>query len=189
MQEKVEATIIETHHGGEYDATNFIECPVVTLVTALGMDHVQQLGPTLEDIAWHKAGIFKSKAPAFSAIQDQGAAGVLRKRAMDKSTSLVFVDPRSSSPAAVLQLKPSVQQANCALALAGANAFIKAKQSDVDFPLRPQDIDQGIKQFEWPGRFQTVVEGNSHWYLDGAHNEMSIIKAAEWYAQLIQTQQ
>ena len=33
--------------------------PVVTGVTSLDVDHTQLLGNTVEQIAWHKAGIFK----------------------------------------------------------------------------------------------------------------------------------
>ena len=33
--------------------------PVVTGVTALGLDHVSVLGKTIEEIAWQKAGIYK----------------------------------------------------------------------------------------------------------------------------------
>lgn len=65
----MDAAIFETHHGGEYDATNVISKPVVTGITSLGMDHVDQLGPTLDDVAWHKAGILKTGAPAFSSFR------------------------------------------------------------------------------------------------------------------------
>ena len=51
IKEGVEAAVFETHHGGEYDATNVIEHPVATVITTLGMDHIQQLGPTIKDIA------------------------------------------------------------------------------------------------------------------------------------------
>ena len=33
--------------------------PKVVGVTSLDLDHTQLLGDTLEQIAWHKAGIFK----------------------------------------------------------------------------------------------------------------------------------
>ncbi len=59
MQENVDAVILEVGVGGEYDATNVIESPVVCGITSLGMDHVAVLGDTIEKIAWHKAGIIK----------------------------------------------------------------------------------------------------------------------------------
>jgi folylpolyglutamate synthase len=56
IKEGVDVTDYETHSGGEYDATNILKS-TVTGITTLGIDHVKALGPTLEDIAWHKAGI------------------------------------------------------------------------------------------------------------------------------------
>jgi folylpolyglutamate synthase/dihydropteroate synthase len=45
--------------GGAYDSTNIVPKPVVTGITALGLDHVLVLGRTLKEIAWQKGGIFK----------------------------------------------------------------------------------------------------------------------------------
>lgn len=53
------ATILEVGVGGAYDSTNIVPKPVVTGVTALGIDHVTVLGHTLGEIAWQKGGIFK----------------------------------------------------------------------------------------------------------------------------------
>ena len=62
IEEKVDVAIYETHMGGEFDATNILDHPVVTGVTSIGLDHVRLLGPYIEHIAWHKAlckSIFK----------------------------------------------------------------------------------------------------------------------------------
>jgi folylpolyglutamate synthase/dihydropteroate synthase len=56
---KVNATVLEVGVGGTHDSTNIVPKPIVTGITALGIDHVTVLGPTLKDIAWQKAGIFK----------------------------------------------------------------------------------------------------------------------------------
>lgn len=173
--------ILETHHGGEYDATNVIEKPLVTAITSLGMDHVHQLGPSIENIAWHKAGIFKPGTPAFSAPQESAAAQVLRSRAVDKGVSLQFVDHDPSLPTNALQLTPKVQQTNCSVALAVVNSFLNQRAPRGSSRLHPSDVLEGVSQFSWPGRFQLVVEKNFQWFLDGAHNEMSVIKAAEWF--------
>jgi len=70
IQEEVDVAICETHLGVEYDATNIVRNPVVTGITTIGMDHVKLLGPSIEDIAWHKAGIFKPGSLAFSTFQE-----------------------------------------------------------------------------------------------------------------------
>lgn len=56
---KVDATILEVGVGGMYDSTNIVPRPVVTGVSALGIDHVGVLGKTLKEIAWQKGGIYK----------------------------------------------------------------------------------------------------------------------------------
>jgi folylpolyglutamate synthase/dihydropteroate synthase len=56
---QVNATILEVGVGGRYDSTNIVPRPLVTGITALGIDHVGVLGKTLPEIAWQKAGIYK----------------------------------------------------------------------------------------------------------------------------------
>ena len=188
IKEGVEAAIFETHHGGEYDATNVIDQPVVTIVTSLGMDHVKQLGPSIENIAWHKAGIFKRGSYAFSSPQEPSAAEVLQSRASDKDVCVQFVENDPCLPADSLQLKPDVQRMNCSVALAAVRQFLHEKAPKDAAPLSSLDILQGIGQFSWPGRFQLLVEPPFNWLLDGAHNEMSVSKAAEWFIESSQGQ-
>ncbi|KAI8666673.1 Mur-ligase-M domain-containing protein [Fusarium keratoplasticum] len=178
IREDVEAAIVETHHGGEYDATNVIAHPVVSVITPLGMDHVKQLGPTIENIAWHKAGIFKHGSLALSSPQEASAAGILLGQSSEKGVNLEFVELDSTLPEDTSQLKPDVQRTNCSVALAAADRFLQEKKAG---PLSPSDKLQGISQFSWPGRFQHVVEDKFNWFLDGAHNEISAVKAAEWF--------
>ncbi|KAK0383937.1 hypothetical protein NLU13_8028 [Sarocladium strictum] len=187
ISEGVQAAVYETHHGGEYDATNVIENPVITIITSLGMDHVRQLGPGIENIAWHKAGIFKRGADAFSAAQDEAPARVLRERAAEKDVTLRFVaDGELLDKQHASQLKPDVQRLNCTLALAAVNQFLKRTAPAAAGPVLHDDITKAIQDFSWPGRFQTIEDGDMKWYLEGAHNDMSITKSAEWFGELAQ---
>jgi dihydrofolate synthase/folylpolyglutamate synthase len=61
-KEKVDIAIIEVGLGGRLDATNIIT-PLVSVITNIGIDHVQFLGNTLESIAIEKAGIIKPGIP------------------------------------------------------------------------------------------------------------------------------
>ncbi|CAH0047447.1 unnamed protein product [Clonostachys solani] len=183
IREGVEAAIIETHHGGEYDATNFIQNPVVTAITTLGMDHVKQLGPTLGNIAWHKAGIMKRGAPLISAPQESAAVDVIRARASEKGVDVYFADSSPELPSEAVQLRLDVQRTNSSVALAAARRFLEERAPKNTLPLAASDIQGAIDQFSWPGRFQYLRQGRHRWYLDGAHNEMSVDKAAEWYIQ------
>ena len=51
--------ILETGLGGRLDSTNVIDAPEVTVITTIGMDHINELGDTMEKIAFEKAGIIK----------------------------------------------------------------------------------------------------------------------------------
>lgn len=185
IKEGVDAAIVETHHGGEYCATNVVRKPIVTGITSLGLDHVAQLGPTVEDIAWHKSGIFKPGAPAFAVVQEPGPAEVLRKRAAERNTTLTFVSPSDTLPANNRVLSVPVQRLNCSLALQLASTFLQVK--DPKEVLNPDDIFNGIDNFSWLGRFEIIQRGNSQWFLDGAHNPLSLEQAAEWFAKNVNT--
>jgi folylpolyglutamate synthase len=180
IRENVDAAIFETHHGGEYDATNVIRAPVVTGITSLGMDHLEQLGPTIENIAWHKAGIFKAGAPALSVPQEAGPTEVLRNRAAKKKTSLTFISTNMSLPVDLKALSVPVQRLNCSLALELSKTFLQHRAPD--HALDSNDICTGVKNFSWTGRFEVLEDGRSLWFLDGAHNILSLEQAAEWFA-------
>lgn len=180
IRENVDAAIFETHHGGEYDATNVIQKPVVTGITSLGMDHVAQLGPTVEDIAWHKSGIFKAGAPAFSVLQEAGPGEVLRKCAAERENELTFVSSSNTLPVNKRVLSAPVQRLNCSLALQLVMRFLQLKSPN--YVLDAEDISGGIDSFSWIGRFEVVDNGRSRWFLDGAHNTLSLEQAADWFS-------
>lgn len=115
LREGVRSAVIECGIGGEYDATNILPASSVTaaVVTRLGIDHVAMLGRTLEEIAWHKSGIFKEGVAAFTLQQgpseyesdkkaappgeskeDRDAAiSVLRTRAAEKRAQALYELP------------------------------------------------------------------------------------------------
>lgn len=49
--------------GGTKDATNIVD-PIASVITTIDFDHMGSLGPTLAEIASHKAGIIKPNRPA-----------------------------------------------------------------------------------------------------------------------------
>ena len=174
---KADVVIMETHHGGRFDATNVVE-PVVTAITPIGMDHVVDLGPTLENIAYHKAGIMKHNVPVLSSPQDDAVAKVLEEQARESGADLTYVDP---SDASFADVRPDeAQRANCCLAVRISNAFLAAEGKP---PLSKEDIRMGVQRFFWPGRFQVIEREKRSYFIDGAHNDMSISKAASWFVE------
>ncbi|KIW93204.1 uncharacterized protein Z519_05809 [Cladophialophora bantiana CBS 173.52] len=184
FREGAQAAIFETHHGGEYDATNVVSAPVVTGVTSIGLDHLAQLGPSIEDVAWHKAGIFKNGSPAFSVPQLPAVETVLRSRAVEKGVQFEVVPVNPSLPLHANALRAPVQRMNCSLAIALVNAFLSKKSPNEETELSDQDIARGVENFSWPGRFEVIKTSRCTWFLDGAHNELSIGQAVEWFAEM-----
>src|ERR687889_1493782 len=66
--------LLEVGLGGRVDATNVIDAPAAAVVTAIGRDHADYLGDTVEAVAAEKAGIFKRGCPAVIAPQDYAEA-------------------------------------------------------------------------------------------------------------------
>lgn len=58
-RQKIQYAVVETGLGGRLDATNVIKYPELTLITSIGLDHVQYLGSDIASIAGEKAGIIK----------------------------------------------------------------------------------------------------------------------------------
>lgn len=184
IREEVDVAILETHSGGEYDATNVVEKPLVTAITTLGLDHIDMLGPTIENIAWHKSGIYKPGAIALSTSQNPAPAKVLGGRSQAVGTEVAFVDLDYRLPMDSVPLQPLVQRKNASLALAVTEAFLNVKKSPASGALTKDDIALGVQQWIWPGRFQTISDNRLTWLLDAAHNDMSVKIAAEWFSEV-----
>lgn len=148
--------ILETGLGGRLDATNAIT-PAVSVITAIGMDHMNFLGDTLEAIAAEKAGIIKAGVPVVSAPQEPAALEVIRETAMEMSSPLIVVDSPCDLP---LGLAGPHQRWNAAVAIAALRA--------AGFDFTPEVIAAGLRKTVWAGRFQRL-DGRT--ILDGAHNE------------------
>ena len=63
-EKKIDVAVLEVGLGGRLDSTNIIKDPLVTVITALGLDHTGVLGNTISEITGEKAGIFKEGSPA-----------------------------------------------------------------------------------------------------------------------------
>jgi len=90
-RQRVAVAVVEVGVGGGGDATNALPPPLLALLTPLAMDHVDLLGPTLEDIAGHKAGIVKRGGGGVITApgQDPSALGVFQRKAAAEGMELV----------------------------------------------------------------------------------------------------
>ena len=192
MREGVDTAVIECGIGGEYDSTNILERPTVTGITNLGIDHTAVLGETIEEIAWHKAGIMKTGAVCYTVEQPQGAMRVLKERAKEKGVRLHVVrdpHPMIESGAVKLGLAGEFQKTNASLAIQVAAEHLRTLgHSTIDVSLKlPAEFVRGLSQAQWGGRCETRVEGPLAWHLDGGHTQESITAAGDWFASCVLT--
>lgn len=87
----VEVAVVETGLGGRLDATNVLQ-PILSIITNIGLDHSDILGPTVAHIAAEKAGIIKPGIPVLVGETDPESAPVFTARAAECGSPLVFAD-------------------------------------------------------------------------------------------------
>ncbi|KAJ5964396.1 Folylpolyglutamate synthase eukaryota [Penicillium vulpinum] len=193
LSEGVDVAVIECGIGGQYDCTNVIPKPKVTAISSLGIDHVDLLGHTIEEIAWHKGGILKRDVNGFAAPQPLSAEQVLAKRAEDAGARLDIVPnhyelcPDSSK--VTLGLAGDFQYTNASVAVAAAADFLRQVGIDVPDNIMeaqlPAKFKTGLEETRLGGRCETRFEKNVSWYIDGGHTLESIRLAGQWFASRI----
>ena len=179
--EKVDVAIIEVGLGGRLDPTNIIH-PLVSVITEVGMDHMQFLGNTIGEIALEKAGIMKPGVPVALGPQEKEARVVLLAAA--KGLGALVYDPdaenvRETSRDVTFDVKLKGEtiknltvslrgrhQAENACAALGAMEALRAK----GWKIPPAVIRAGMADVSWPGR----LEYFGHVILDGAHNDPGV---------------
>lgn len=90
---QVDIAIIETGLGGRLDSTNIIT-PEVSVITNIGLDHMNLLGDTLEKIAGEKAGIIKPEIPVVIGETLPETAPVFIQTAVAKNSPLSLATAR-----------------------------------------------------------------------------------------------
>jgi len=89
--EQVDIAIIEAGMGGRLDSTNVIS-PEVSVITNIGLDHVQFLGNTLEKIAKEKAAIIKKGIPVVIGEKQEETKDIFTKKANSEGADILFAN-------------------------------------------------------------------------------------------------
>ena len=195
----VDLAIVETGLGGRLDATRLCDAHA-TVVTSIGLDHMEWLGPTLSHIAAEKAGIFRRDVPALCVVHEPEARAVLRTCAHKVGVPL-WLHPYHDEPdaqplplldgqlTARLPLRGQYQRENAALAVCALSHIA----GQVAEPLRslltvPDIVLQGLTQTRWPGRLEQLVPTTAPYLgfadreivIDAAHNPEGAVALAGW---------
>ena len=190
----VDIAVLEVGMGGRLDATNVVE-PVVAVITDIALDHQKFLGDTITQIAHEKAGIIRPGGAVVTLPQHPEANDVIGSTIAERGAHAVsavpYVPPvapgahevpgiapngvRTSYPLRVLGEQIVVdsplvgrhQLRNVALAIAAA-----VELNHLGFPATARNIERGIRETRWPGRFQRIAATprSPEIILDVAHN-------------------
>ena len=181
-REKVEAAVLEVGLGGRLDAVNVVDTDCAVL-TSVGIDHVDYLGPDRESIGREKAGIFRAGKPAViaepqppqSVLAAPGEKLLIGKQFgyADEKTQWSYWGPSGKRGGlAHPALRGSTQLRNASAAMCALDCLHQK------LPLAMQDIRRGLAEVTLPARFQ-VLPGRPQVILDVAHNVQAAAVLAE----------
>ena len=179
FREKIDIALIEVGMGGRLDSTNIIS-PVACVITNISLDHTEQLGNNIIDIAYEKAGIMKDGVPVITGA-DRDALTVIERVANIKKSPLFsigkdfWINKKADGVMDYNGLKRQLkdikvnlagdhQLVNAAIALCVSEVI-----SELGFALEETSIRKGLSGVTWYGRLEIVKE-NPVVILDGAHN-------------------
>ncbi len=194
----IEIAVLEVGMGGRLDATNVVD-PLISVLTDISLDHQKYLGDTIAEIAREKAGIIRENGLVVTLPQHPAANEVIGNAILDRHangiSAVKYTPPVSPGAAEYLaaQVAPAAgrsryplnvmgdeivvdsplvgrhQFRNIALAIATAEEL-----AQFGFKVTPRQIEQGIRETRWPGRFQMLPPSpttQQHTVvLDVAHN-------------------
>jgi len=188
-KQNVDVAVIETGLGGRLDSTNVVS-PRVATVTSIGLDHTELLGPTLEDIAREKAGIFKRETPAVIGEPDERLQDFLSRCASEAGAHPVVVVDRKFSIDAIavtglgtsFRLTGGSRDAAITTPLIGAyqarntaTAIATLEAIGGEYLPRLEELTLALKSVFLPGRFQR----HGKFIFDVAHNPAGARTVAE----------
>ena len=179
----IDVGVIEVGMGGQWDATNVVAADV-SVITPIGLDHMEYLGSTISEIAATKAGIIKENGFIVLAQQTPEAAVELLRRAAEVGADVAregleySIDSRAIAVGGqlisitglrghyddiFLPLHGKHQASNAAAALIAVEAFFGEQDLDIDA------VRAGFANVTSPGRCE-VIHRDPTIILDAAHN-------------------
>ncbi len=176
--------VFEVGMGGELDSTNVIDFADVAVFTAIGLDHTEELGDTIEKIAATKAGIIKKNCRVVLCKQADSVSSVIRKKCWEMNAKLFVSEPQQvvfkgvtidqqtfdykELKGLTIPLIGTYQMENVAVALKVVEAL-----RDGGWNISDEALRVGLSKTKWPGRFE-VINRDPLFIVDGAHNPHGI---------------
>lgn len=171
--------LLEVGLGGRLDAVNAVD-PDVSIITSIGLDHVEWLGGTRRSIAREKGGIARPGRPLIVGERRPPAGWIAELEAGKARVALAGRDFRWQRAGRRMRLvtgrtmtdlpPPGLpgrhQWANAACAVMASFALRQR------LPVSPEALATGLREATVPGRMQKLSERPAVW-VDVAHNLQS----------------
>ena len=178
---KADFLILETGLGGRLDATNIIQEKLVSIITAIGIDHEEFLGNTLKKITMEKLGIIKNTKNIIIAKQNKEVDSFIYKKLKNfknvyyfnrdyrfkiiNKKQFIFKFQKNEKIISRPSLKGFHQIENASTALTTAMLL-----KENNYRIKLNSLGKSIYNTKWPGRIEKVKFKNKYVIFDGSHN-------------------
>ncbi len=183
----VDVMVVEVGMGGSWDATNVADA-AVAVFTPIGLDHMDFLGDTVEQIATEKAGIIKAGSQVVVAGQEPSAARAILRRCAElgvpvsrEGVDFALLDRQMAVGGQVIRLESAggpvgdlylplfgrAMASNAVLAVAAVEAL------DGMRGLEPAVIEEGFGDVVAPARTERV-HASPPIVIDTCHNPPAV---------------
>ena len=186
-------TLLEVGLGGEFDATNIIQNPVISIITPISFDHKEYLGDSITKIAKAKVGIIKKNVPAIISIQSAVVRKIIEEKCKETCSKAIWSEESftvSNSRKSIIQ-KDSDRNIEFPFPnLTGTHQVSNAMTAIsalTHLNIPEKYICEGLKSTYWPARLQKIKNGSlyqlirsynmkNQLWIDGGHNEDASIQ-------------
>lgn len=183
-EQNCDITVLEVGLGGRFDATNIIKTPLLSIITAVSIDHTAVLGNTLSEIAFEKCGIIKEDGCVICCpSQTPEIISFIRKVSEQRNNRFILPDRNAlqifssdmnglsfayRDKPYILQLIGDFQADNAATVIEAASAL-----SDFGFKITKAQLHDGLVACKMNARFEKVCDCPPI-FLDAGHNPQSV---------------
>ena len=175
----VDVNVMEVGMGGRWDATNVVRAEVA-VITNMGSDHLEIIGPTMADLAREKSGIIEPTSHVICGTLEQDLLEIVKsvpcRELWVQDTDFAVTNDRLAVGGRMLDVSTPFgnyeeifipvngrhQSNNALLAIAATEAFF-ARALDADI------LHDAFASLQLPARFE-ILSRSPLTIVDGAHN-------------------
>ncbi|HHX97192.1 MAG TPA: bifunctional folylpolyglutamate synthase/dihydrofolate synthase [Clostridia bacterium] len=194
-RKQIDLALVEVGLGGDFDSTNVVKHPLLTIITNVSYDHQDRLGNTLVEIAEKKSGIIKANCPVITMSKGEDVLRIIREKAedlaapfweiqrevaweiiseTDEGQAFSLKTPFNDYPQLFVPLQGEHQIENAITAVFAAEILQKK-----GWRVGSEAIKAGIVKVKWPGRLE-LIGCKPCFVLDGAHNLAGFMVLSQW---------